>query len=134
MTSPVINVPEDTPITPDDIDTKRDFMSSFDHMETEVSAWWIVKLCQELGGWFPFTLQQIQAFYTAPGRRPVGEPFHFNRLVEPGISYSIRTGHSLKGGGWIVLGADNMYRVTLEFVDRCYLSSPNTKRTPPGKP
>lgn len=111
-------------VQPSDIDTSKAFFDSFDHMETEISASWVVRLCQELGGWHPFTAEQIQEFYTRPGRRPVGESFRFNRLVDPGPTFSAATGRSMVGGGWIVVGEDGKYRVTDDFVLRCYRSAP----------
>lgn len=61
------------PIQPHHIDTSRHFYGAFDHNETEVSARWIVKLCQELGGWVPFTQEQIDEFSK--------QDFGFNELL-----------------------------------------------------
>jgi hypothetical protein len=143
------------PIQPDHINTKRHFAEAFDNMETEISAHYVVKLCQELGTWGPFTMEQIEEIYRKAGLR---DGFTFNRLIEPeevfanaaeefgrmathanffprdpfmaSMSYAMSHGKPetvAKGGGWIVLGADKKYRVTDDFVNRCYKSSPACK-------
>ncbi len=100
-------------IAPSDINTQRHFWNAFGHMETETSACWIVRLMQEKGGWVPFTHAELIAFYTAPGRRPVGESFHFNGLIQSGY----------------ILQAGDVYQVTPVFVAKCYSSSPVKSKT-----
>ncbi len=101
------------PVAPSDINTNDHFWNAFGHMETEVSARWIVRLMQEKGAWVPFTYEEMHAFYTAPGRRPVGESFLFNGLIDKG--YILRT--------------ENIYQVTPVFVAMCYKSSPVKEAT-----
>lgn len=109
------------PITPHMIDASRHFWDAFDHGETEVSANAIVRFMQAKGGWVPFSLQEIATFFH---RHPHADTFPFNRLVEPGRSFSIEHGWVLKGGGWVVRGEDGFYRVTVDFVVRAHKSSP----------
>ena len=122
------------PIQPNDIniDHKNGFThlwEAFENSETEASAYWIVKLSQKLGGWIPFTEEQIEAVYKEAGHH---HGFLFNRLVNPEmVPPSLArafAGHVdpliPKGGGWIVLGDDKKYYVTDEFVSRCFKSSP----------
>jgi hypothetical protein len=114
------------------IDHKKGFehlWDSFGNSETEVSAYFIVKLCQELGGWVPFTLSQIEAVYQKGGQH---DGYLFNRLVDPRQKVSNAAavfGGELPqtepvGGGWVALGADDKYYVTYDFVTRCFQSSP----------
>ena len=108
-------------ITPSDIDASKHLFDAFDNYETEVSARYIVRMCQEQERWFAFTQEEIEEFYT---RNSKSVNFSFNRLVDPGRAYRIRTGMYLTGGGWVILGEDGKYRVTEEFIDNCYRSSP----------
>ena len=104
------------------------FWDAFDNMETEVSAYYIIALCQEHGGWVPFTYEEIEERYRKAGHRN----FTFNRLVEPGqkvLNAAAVFGGAMPqtepiGGGWIVQGVDDKYYVTDEFVTRCFKSSP----------
>ncbi|MBP9822120.1 MAG: hypothetical protein KBC81_01590 [Candidatus Pacebacteria bacterium] len=107
-------------IQPSDVDTAEHFWGAFDHNETEISAKWIVRLCRSRGGWLPFTREEIEAFYSASGRF---KNFCFNRLINPGTAFSIRTGPYLAGGGWIVRDGDGLHHVTHDFVDRCLRGS-----------
>jgi|GEM_PF-1103025 len=73
------------PIKPSDINIDhrkgfRHLYGAFDNSETEVSAYWIVRLCQQLGTWGPFTKAQIEEVYRKAGLK---DGFTFNRLVEP---------------------------------------------------
>lgn len=45
------------PLQPRDLDTHKRFVGAFENSETDVSAHYIVRMCQEeLGGWLPFSL------------------------------------------------------------------------------
>jgi hypothetical protein len=69
-------------IQPGDIDTSRHFWDTFNNLETEVSARWIVKFCQQRDkGWKPFTYDEIEQFYQENGYRN----FWFNRLTQNGF-------------------------------------------------
>jgi hypothetical protein len=99
------------PIQPNHIHISEGFehlWDAFGNTETEVSAYYVVKLCQRLGGWLPFTEKQIEMLYRES--KHIG--FTFNSLVR----------HD--GSGWIVLDAEGNYRVTDDFVTRCFKSSP----------
>lgn len=124
----VANIP-DYPIQPGDIDTLgvRHFYDAFGHNETEASARWIVRLSQRLGGWVPFTNQQIEEFYNEGGF----QEFSFNRLVEPQIEREYGPGAGIGGyprrigGGWIV-EKEGQYFVTTEFVEKIQQSVQKT--------
>lgn len=94
-------------IRPEEVTAVR-LWNAFDNMETEFSARWIVLLCEEMGGWLPFTREQIEALYRRHGHRG----FSFNRL----------DGNT----DWLVKDGDT-YQVTDEFVGRCYMSSEKCK-------
>jgi hypothetical protein len=114
-------------IMPADINTLQHFFDAFDHNETEISANWLVRLAQDRGqGWDPFTADDIERFYRQDSRGTLTN-FRFNRLIEPGVAFSIRTGHHLKGGGWIVKHTDGKYYFTMDFIQRCYKSRPANK-------
>ncbi len=107
------------------------FWNAFDHSETETSAFYIVSLCQKLGNWGPFTKEQIEEHYRSFGH----QGFTFNRLVEYGHRLTNASAHfagdlpqtEQVGGGWIVIGADDKYYVTDDFVTCCFRSSPVTR-------
>lgn len=117
-------------IQPDDIDVKncRHFFDAFGHCETEISARWIVRFCQNrCKGWEPFTYADIEKFYNDD------KGFHnfsFNRLVDPGQSFR-RGVYIPSGGGWIVRSsADKLshptvgiFHFTTTFVNNCHISA-----------
>jgi hypothetical protein len=117
MKTPVL-MPENGVLTiaPHDIDCSQHFWNAFDHSETETSANWIVRLCQELGGWQPFTRATLEAFYA----RKHKDGFTFNRLEE-GKHFVITTDPTTKE-------PTKVYRMTVEFVTACYKSSPAKRK------
>ena len=128
----IITDPRGYSIQPEDINTSQRFWDAFDHLETEVSAWWIVRLLQERGcGWVPFTREEIQTLYSSRYK----DRFSFNRLIEaemvpPDLARAFAGHHDPLvpvGGGWVVCDDNGVHRVTQEFVDRCYKSSPKKK-------
>lgn len=101
-------------IRPSDITADGHLWDAFDHYETEVSARYIVRMCQQRGNWQPFTQEDIEAVYQAAGFKG----FTFNRLIEPQMkSRSLYDKPIPRGGGWIVKG-DGRYFITVEFVNR----------------
>lgn len=127
MSRPQIVEGRDYPIKPEDIDATRHFFEAFDHTETEISARWVVRLCQEKGHWGPFTEAELTAFYH---REFPDSTFRFHRLVEPQMSYSLRGGGGMCGGGWLVREGDTL-RVTHNFITRCFKASPAKKGSNP---
>jgi hypothetical protein len=110
------------PIQPKDIKTTLGlhFFDAFDNSETEVSAKWLVRLAQEKGGWFPFTREEIEAFYNKGGHKG----FWFNRLVEAERTRRNPWSEAYyDGGGWIIK-EDDFYFFTDDFIKRCHKSSP----------
>jgi hypothetical protein len=93
------------PIPPRYVDERKHFFDAFKSMEKEVSARYIVRLCQRFGEWNPFTRADIEAFYNEAGYKD----FWFNGLDTE---------------GFVVLGEDGNYRVTHEFVVACFKASP----------
>jgi len=96
-------------IQPVDIDIGRHFFDAFGNFETEVSALYIVLLCREMGGWKPFSMEQIEEVYRRAGHR---DGFLFNYLLPI----------------FVMRGEDDLYRVTDEFILRCYKASSNCGR------
>lgn len=92
------------PVQPRDIYAKEIFWEAFGHRETEISALFIVRFCQERGGWVPFTHEEIDAFSK--------EDFWFNGL----------------SGRWVILGRDGRYRVTKAFISACKASADRNER------
>jgi len=121
------------PIQPDSIDASQHLFGSFDNMETEASAGWIIRFLQERKqGWAPFTFEDINGFYA----RKHSHKFRFNRLVEPemvppSLARAFAGHHDPRipvGGGWIIL-RDGTYYLTPEFINRCHRSSPTKQQT-----
>ena len=106
-------------ITPADINRGEHFWNAFDHNETEISANYVVGLCQEKGGWLSFSEAEIESFYQKSGHHG----YSFNRLVEPGAAYH-RGERTMEGGDWIVRSEDGLFHVTVDFALRCYRASP----------
>lgn len=95
-----MEIPANYPILPSHINAEEHLFEAFGKMETEISAGWIVRFCQQRGlGWAPFTKAEIDKFS--------GEDFWFNRLDDK----------------FVVL-SNGLYHITHEFVARCFLSSP----------
>lgn len=113
-------------ILPEHINTNEHFWNSFGHMETEVSARLIVKLCQKKGGWTPFTQAELDKMdasgnfvfngldtldFLIPSDQ---EAWHANRTG------SIEQRHRMAGRI-----AAMTFTVTETFIARCYASSPS---------
>lgn len=96
-------------IPPSAIDTSKHLWNAFDNTETEISALWIVRLCQERGSWIPFSVQDVEEVYH---RKFPGKVFHLNRLTD-----------GRADGPWIIKEGD-MYTVSDDFIYRCYKASP----------
>ena len=114
-------------ILPRDIDASQHLWNAFNHRETEISAGWIVRYCQERGNnWDPISLDDLQWFYEdALGK---SGPFHFNRLMD-GWIVRIPTNSTVNIGATVVLGhlctkPCAYLQVNHDFVKRCYHSSP----------
>jgi hypothetical protein len=112
-------------IKPSDINI--DYDKGFDHLwdafgnsETEVSAYWLVKLAQRRGNWSPFTIADIQALYRE--KFPQGD-FSFNRLIGKFIVF-VPSGECPNQNGAYCDCGRHHYEFTPAFVGRCYASSP----------
>jgi hypothetical protein len=108
------------PVQPDDIDTEQSFHWAFpdlvDGPEAHEAAKVVIRLCQRAGGWVSFGL-------VIPG-----DPT-FAGLVEPG--YVWKAGERVPiTAGWIVPGEDGQYRVTSDFIMRCYGRAGRSTRRP----
>lgn len=136
----VLNGQENFKVQPDDIDAStRHLWNAFDHSETETSAGWIIRFLQERGlGWAPFSHNEIEAYYSKSGKFT---GFSFNRLINPEmVPPSLARAFAgyydkriPKGGGWIIKGDDDKYYVTVEFVTRCFSSSPKMTQAQPAE-
>lgn len=94
---------ENFSIRPSHISTEGHLFDAFDHYESEISARYIVRLCQQRNSWSPFTLDEIEAVYQSAGH---ADGFWFNRLISD---------------GWIV-ERDGKYFITEGFI-RCVRKS-----------
>lgn len=109
----IITTPNQCPIRPEHIDasTTRKFMGSiWQNMETEISAYWLVKFAQSRESWMPFAMEDFDRFYqeTFPGK------FCFNKLTPNYIQ------KLTEDDGW---NRDWM-AFTIEFVAACYATTP----------
>jgi len=114
-------------IKPSDINAKEHLWDSFGNVETEVSAGWIVRFCQEAGdSWAAFSGEALDAFYRKrlTKRRNPGDHFTFNGLLGARSTRLFDASEHRVGGAWIVKTPGGLYQVTEEFVRRCYQSSP----------
>lgn len=96
------------PIQPSHINAGDHLWEAFGNSETEISAGYIVRLCQKRGGWLPFTKKDIDAFSK--------HDFRFNHLHVHGRDkdeYNV-----------VRLSDDEQYYVTHEFISACFKSSP----------
>lgn len=103
------------PIRPEDINTNRSqFLGAFGKSEVEIAAQYVVRFCQQLGGWKAFSKDALDSFYRKNGgakewvfNRRMSFPFYWldEKLLEE--------------------GPDGKCRVTNFFIDRCFHSSPN---------
>lgn len=98
--------------SPFDIDATNPLYGAFGHSETEASALWVLRLCQKQGGWYPVSPGALEDLYQATH---AGHHYSFNRLVT---------------GGWLESepGDTGRFRVTLDFVARCWRASPAANR------
>ncbi len=111
-------------ISPKMIDTTDHFWGAFNNGETEFSARVIVRLMQAKGGWSAFSLKELAKVHDPHTHI---DTFPLHRLMEPGRAFYIERGWVEEGGGWVVRGEDGLYRVTEEFVERCFKSNPCAK-------
>ena len=93
-------------IKPSDIDTSQHFWNAFGNCETEISARWIVRFCQDRESWEPFTYDELNSFCEANGHK--GD-FWFNCLGKEVFIYKHK---------------DDLYSITQRFICRCYEASP----------
>lgn len=108
------------PILPNDINISQHLFDAFGNMETEISAHYIIGLCQQKGDWEPFTQQEIEDFYRSKGHQ---DGFTFNGLIEP-MTQRLFDGRPHTVGGGYIVKKGNKYKITPEFVERVYMSSP----------
>ncbi len=88
---------------PKDINVSRDFIDTFGQSESETSANFIVRYCQSVGNWSPFSYSDLNDFYLdIIGRKAGDRNFDFYRLVSE---------------GWIARDGD-LFCVTLGFLGR----------------
>lgn len=96
-------------ISPSYINADKHFFGAFGNAETEASAKWIVLLCQKKGGWYPFTLKEVEDLYQNLGHKD----YRFNELLS----------------GKYIIEKKSVYYITSEFITRCYNSSPKPIKT-----
>jgi len=108
-------------IKPSDIDTYKDFSSIFGHLETGISAYYIVKFCQSKNRWAAFTYAEINCFYKEMVGTCDVKDFAFHCLIRPMLLPSNYWSEPrIFGGGWITeADLEGFYRVTPAFVERC---------------
>lgn len=94
-----------TRIRPKDINANQHMFNTFEHQETEVSAGWIVRFCQEENGntWDSFPESKLIDYYQKLCKAK--ESFLFNRLTRDSFV--------------VVDGKTRMVTVSNEFVRRC---------------
>jgi hypothetical protein len=121
MKKPIDDTCKDYPIQPKDINTSEHFWSAFGEHDTEVSAAYIVMLCQNNKGWKPFTFEEINRLYKC-NKDPETLDYDFNNLRAWNIPLNQEQYQ------YIQHGEDGKFRVTHEFVTACFGSSPSKDR------
>lgn len=118
----VIFETNEIPIQPDDINTSLEFGNVFGEAHAEWAAKDIVVLCQRHGAWQSFTKEELlMNRLLTNGVIPV----QFSILLESQIIPQPDGSKTVElGGGWIIKGDDERYRVTDDFVFRCYRERP----------
>lgn len=103
------------PIRPEHIKADSHFWNSFNNVEAETSARWLVLFCQQRKeGWKPFERNDLEAFVAQKLERQV-VLFPFNSLIKK---------DRLGANFGPVMVAWNMVILSIEFVTRCYCSNP----------
>lgn len=108
-------------IRPEDIDVSRHFLSAFGWAQAEIAANWIVRFCQQLGGWKAFTKEDLNKFYLENGGKEQ------NKLLFKSEANRNKFPFYWLGERLLVQRPDGKCCVTNLFIDRCFLSSPKKK-------
>lgn len=100
--------------------------STFGKAEVERAAKNLIHFCQRRGGWYPFTIEELIAFYKEMGENP--------RLIFFGLVGAWEDNGmlaQLSGNPWheprvpyLALGANGMYYVTERFIQQCIREKP----------
>jgi hypothetical protein len=117
-------------IKPWDIDIGEHLWGAFYNYETEVSARYIVGLCQASLDWLPFSYEEINGFYHL-NRNNNHDHFSFHNLLRTSDSEKSMFQDQFPKEGWITVDQDKLYHVTDDFILRCYRSSLNAKDNAP---
>jgi hypothetical protein len=140
-TPKVITEAEDFPIKPSDINAAEYMWDSFDNMETDISAGWIIRLLQEKGNeWVPFTYGELNAYYRKNCKAQNVGNYTFNHLLgefavcKRGKRYFERMDVVVREGDEKNTGQNiqdtDVFRVTNQFVFRAYASRPIPRMKP----
>jgi hypothetical protein len=95
-------------LEPKDIDTDNHFWDAFSDNETEISARILVSYAQIKNSWDSFTVEDIVKWKHDHGKLQ-STTFYFNNLIKE---------------EYIIDNKDDTYSFTLDFISRCYKSSP----------
>ena len=116
-------------VKPNQINTQQHFWDSFGNQETEISANYIVRFCQERGHWGDFSYDDINTFYQKI-RNSKSDRFTFNRLTGGSCKHmtaqSFPYGEERTAKTFIEKNGDT-YHITDDFIWLCYKSSPAKK-------
>lgn len=96
------------PVRPEHLDATQLPSCSFNKIEAEVTAMWVVRFCQARGrGWESFTDPEIEGFYNKAREPEEAEEFWWNGML----------------GTWIQPNGEHLL-VSEEFVARYYAAAP----------
>lgn len=134
---------EDFPIKPADIKSD-DLGDPFGDQETNFSAAYIVRFMQESGGWVPFTYAQVNAFFQETEGHVGVFPFrhllgYFTVWTDQYKSHQDRLDVVVRDASenaesWGNVKDTDVFRVTDEFVLRCYRSAGIPRMKPTAQP
>ncbi len=138
-------------IRPSSIDATKHFYGAFGHCQTEFSAGWIVRFCQQRTGdnWRPFTRADLLAFY-----QPLRLAANNKHIEQKNASMKTRFDDAVASEAsfipeynqipretscneefyyrgllntqhrWLYVAKDGLIHITRDFVLKCFQSSP----------
>lgn len=94
-------------IRPDDIKINKD-SEAIASEPIDLTTTCIIQMCQQEGKWQPFSRHDLQ-------------------IIFPSFDYSDTWLDELVSQNLIIIGDDNLYHITREFIQKCFKKSPATK-------
>jgi len=101
-----------------DVYQNKNFDKAFTDKDTAASSEIIVRFCRMKGGWYPFTLAEMNDYMQGLSQYR-GASFDFNGLLDY-LYIEALSDETRIDTGRVVYGSDKRFRVTAEFILLCY--------------